>query len=100
MELIVDAVKHTVLFETNKISNLTRREFQLLWKLCQDPGRVYSREQLYEEVWNEKAKPEDRTIDVHIAQIRKKIDKLLIKSIKGVGYKINYDGHQVKLVSS
>lgn len=63
MELIVDEVKHTVLFKSNKVSNLTRREFQLLWKLCQDPGRVYSREQLFEEVWNEKAKPEERTID-------------------------------------
>lgn len=100
MELIVDAIKHNVFFESIKVSNLTRREFQLLWKLCQDPGRVYSREQLYEEIWNDKAKPNDRTIDVHIAQIRKKIDKDLIKSIKGVGYKVNIDGDEVKLISN
>jgi two-component system alkaline phosphatase synthesis response regulator PhoP len=98
MSLIVDSVRHTVTINQHQIKNLTRREFQILWYLCQDPGRVYTRDQIFQQVWNNSVKIHDRTVDVHIVQLRRKIDKTLIKSIKGVGYKINLDKEDVQLV--
>jgi len=98
MSLIVDSVRHTVTIDQTQIKNLTRREFQILWYLCQDPGRVYTREQIFQHVWGNTVKTHDRTVDVHIVQLRRKIDKTLIKSIKGVGYKINMEKEDVQLI--
>lgn len=98
MSLIVDSIRHTVTKDLRQIKNLTRREFQILWYLCQDPGRVYTREQIFHNIWGEKVKSFDRTVDVHIVQLRKKIDKDFIKSIKGVGYKINLEKEEVQLI--
>lgn len=98
MSLIVDSIRHTVTKDLNQVKNLTRREFQILWYLCQDPGRVYNREQIFNHVWGEKVKSHDRTVDVHIVQLRRKIDKSFIKSIKGVGYKINLEKEEVQLI--
>ncbi len=98
MSLIVDSVRHTVTIDQHQIKNLTRREFQILWYLCQDPGRVYTREQIFLQVWGNTVKTHDRTVDVHIVQLRRKIDKMLIKSIKGVGYKINLEKEDVQLI--
>jgi two-component system alkaline phosphatase synthesis response regulator PhoP len=98
MSLIVDSVRHTVTKDSNQIKDLTRREFQILWYLCQDPGRVYTREQIFHQIWGDQVKSHDRTVDVHIVQLRRKIDKSIIKSIKGVGYKINLEKEEVRLI--
>lgn len=100
MKLTIDSPRHLVIQNERIIKDLTRREFQILWQLCIDPGRVFTREQLFRIIWGEEPKIMDRTVDVHIVQIRKKIDKALIKSIKRVGYKVNLDKEQVSLIEN
>jgi DNA-binding response OmpR family regulator len=67
---------------------LTQREFDLLDYLLQRPGMVVSREELLESVWGFLAPGDTRTVEVHIAQLRKKLgDPGLIRTLRGVGYK-------------
>ncbi|MBK8297003.1 MAG: winged helix-turn-helix transcriptional regulator [Saprospiraceae bacterium] len=98
MKLIVDSTRHQVVKDEQIIQDLTRKEFQILSLLCKDPGRVYTREQIYKQIWDNPLVSNDRTVDVHIVQLRKKIDKSFIKSIKGVGYKIILETHDVNMI--
>ena len=67
---------------------LTQREFDLLDYLLQRPGMVVSRDELLESVWGFLAPGDTRTVEVHIAQLRKKLgDPGLIRTLRGVGYK-------------
>jgi len=67
---------------------LTTFEFDILEQLLRSAGRVLSRDALMETFYNRKATPFDRSIDMHISHLRKKIDngEALIKTIRGVGY--------------
>lgn len=72
--------------------NLTPNEFDLLYQLAASPGRVFSREQLIEAVMGIDFDGFDRTIDVHIKNLRKKIEEdtkapKYIKTVTGIGYK-------------
>ena len=72
--------------------DLTAVEFQLLKILAADPGRLYSRSQLMNQIYNDHRIVSDRTIDSHVKKLRKKIasispDEELIHSVYGVGYK-------------
>ena len=67
---------------------LTQREFDLLEYLVRHRGQVVSREQLLESVWGFHSPGETRTVEVHIAQLRKKLGRPeLIRTVRGVGYK-------------
>lgn len=67
---------------------LTQREFDLLEYLVRRTGRVVSRDELLEEVWGFVAPGETRTVEVHVAQLRKKLGiPSLIRTVRGVGYK-------------
>jgi DNA-binding response OmpR family regulator len=67
---------------------LTQREFDLLEYLLRHEGQVVGRDQLLESVWGFLAPGETRTVEVHVAQLRKKLGHPeLIKTIRGVGYK-------------
>jgi two-component system, OmpR family, response regulator len=67
---------------------LTQREFDLLEYLMRHAGQVVSRDTLLESVWGFIAPGETRTVEVHIAQLRKKLgDPGLIRTVRGVGYK-------------
>ena len=68
---------------------LPRKEFEILYFLANNPGRVYSRDALLKEVWGPDVYVVDRTVDVHIRKIREKLgdNADLIETIKGVGYK-------------
>ena len=67
---------------------LTTFEFDILEMLMRSAGRVLSRDRLMENFYNRKATPFDRSIDMHISHLRKKIEHgdTLIKTIRGVGY--------------
>ena len=71
----------------NKIIHLGPIEFRLLHYLCKNQGRVFSRDQLLDNVWGNDVYVEQRTVDVHIRKIREKIGQNFIRTIKGVGYK-------------
>ena len=68
---------------------LAKKEFELLKLLSSRPGKVFTREEIYNKVWGSDIIIGDRTIDVHIRKIREKLDDKLISTIKGVGYKLN-----------
>ena len=67
---------------------LTTFEFDILEMLMRSAGRVLSRDRLMENFYNRKATPFDRSIDMHISHLRKKLERgeTLIKTIRGVGY--------------
>lgn len=90
--LTIDIDSHSVILDDKEIS-LTQREFELLLKLAQNKNRVFSREQLLEEVWGWSFSGESRTVDVHIRYLREKLEQdatnpQLIKTVRGIGYKI------------
>ncbi|MBV9838351.1 MAG: response regulator transcription factor [Solirubrobacterales bacterium] len=67
---------------------LTQREFDLLEYLLRHAGQVVTRDQLLESVWGFLAAGETRTVEVHVAQVRKKLGHPeLIKTVRGLGYK-------------
>ncbi|HMB54575.1 MAG TPA: winged helix-turn-helix domain-containing protein, partial [Thermoanaerobaculia bacterium] len=68
---------------------LTGREFDLLAALLSHPGVVLSRDQLLEQVWGGEFAGGTRTVDVHVAQLRAKVDRPdLIQTVRGSGYKV------------
>jgi len=68
---------------------LPRKEFELLYFLASHPGKVFSREDLLNQVWGPDVYVVDRTVDVHVRKIREKIGSAYIETVKGVGYKLN-----------
>ncbi len=66
----------------------TAREFDLLWYLAEHSGLVLSRAQILEAVWGYDYFGETRTVDVHVRQLRKKIDQIPIETVWGVGYRL------------
>lgn len=73
--------------------NLSPTEFNILWLLCQNAGKVVSTEDIFEKVWGEKYLDSNNTVMVHIRRIREKLNEpprnpKFIKTVWGVGYKI------------
>lgn len=66
----------------------TAKEFDLLWYLAEHAGLVLSRSQILEAVWGYEYFGETRTVDVHIRQLRKKLDGIPIETVWGVGYRL------------
>ena len=66
----------------------TRREFDLLAHLASDPGRVYTRTQLLDQVWGDDFVGTERTVDQHIAQLRQRLGDDLIETLRGRGYRL------------
>ena len=68
--------------------NLTPKEYDLLVYLAADPGAVKGREQLMHDVWDENWWGSTKTLDVHIASLRKKLDPELIETVRAVGFRL------------
>jgi two-component system, OmpR family, response regulator ResD len=90
--IIINESARIVIYEDSPI-HLTQTEFDLLKELVQHKGKALSREQLVELVWGIDFMGDDRTIDSHIKNLREKlsasgIDKTLIKTVWGIGYKV------------
>ena len=77
----------------NKLKFFPRKEFQLLYFLASNPGKVMKRETILKEIWGNDVYVIDRTIDVHIRKVREKLDKHsgIIETIKGVGYRFKHN---------
>jgi len=93
-DLLLDTAKRTLKRRERKI-DLTTREFSLLEYLMRSPGRVFTRTQICEHVWNYNFDPGTNLVDVYIQRLRRKIDDdentKLIQTIRGTGYKIGRD---------
>jgi two-component system alkaline phosphatase synthesis response regulator PhoP len=95
MSIEIDIEKYIVLKDGERIE-LPLKEFELLYFLSVSPGKVYSRKQLYNSIWGGNSHSKERTVDVHISHLRKKIDKNLIRNIIGVGYKLSIETINIK----
>jgi len=84
--LTIDRLSYKVVLNDNELS-LPRKEFNLLFLLASSPGKVFKREEILESVWGKDVFVGDRTIDVHIRKLRRKIGDSYFKTVKGVGYK-------------
>lgn len=88
--LKIEYDKKRVLVENGEIS-LTRKEYEILVLLAKSPGKIYSREDILQLVWKEESYVLERTVDVHIARLRKKIGTYgdLIVNRSGYGYSMH-----------
>lgn len=102
--LTIDPVRREVKLN-DEIVPLTALEFDLLHFLASHPGRVWRRAELIQEVWDYEYVGDQRVVDVHIGQIRKKIEidtsqPALIQTVRGVGYKFEVPAPTVTEVAS
>ncbi len=88
--LIINVEKYMVIRDGVEIT-LPRKEFELLKLLTTRPGKVFKREEILYKVWGDDVVVNDRTIDVHIRKLREKLNLTEIKTIKGIGYKIEFE---------
>jgi two-component system alkaline phosphatase synthesis response regulator PhoP len=83
--LLIDRERYKV-FIAGEERSLPKKEFELLYLLASNPGKVFNRDKIMEKVWGTSVVVGDRTIDVHIRKLREKLGESFFKTIKGVGY--------------
>ncbi|HJN05509.1 MAG TPA: response regulator transcription factor [Bacteroidales bacterium] len=86
--LKIDREKFVVIKNSEEII-LPNKEFKMVFLLASAPDKVFSRDEIFKNVWGTEVIVGDRTIDVHIRKIREKIGLEYIRTVKGVGYKFN-----------
>jgi two-component system alkaline phosphatase synthesis response regulator PhoP len=83
---------HTLENEGRSVT-LTALEFRLLWYLAENVGKLLTRAQILERVWNDVSGVPTRVVDVHVAALRKKLNEvaatLAISSVRGIGYRLD-----------
>ncbi|PKM95433.1 MAG: DNA-binding response regulator [Firmicutes bacterium HGW-Firmicutes-1] len=92
-DIMINKSTHEVVIG-DKVVELPLKEFELLYLLAKNKGRVFDREYLLEKIWGYDYFGETRTVDVHIRNIRKKIEvddsnPIYIKTVRGIGYKFS-----------
>ena len=85
---VIDSGRRQITTPAGEVVRPTAREFDLLWYLASHRGLVLSRNQILEAVWGYDYFGETRTVDVHVRQLRKKLDGIPIETVWGVGYRI------------
>ncbi|MDP2388417.1 MAG: response regulator transcription factor [Bacteroidota bacterium] len=83
--VIIDKESYRIIKDNVSLS-LPRKEFEMLNLLFSNPNKVFSRKEIAEEIWNDENVSKQRTIDIHIRNIRKTLGYEIVKTIKGVGY--------------
>jgi two-component system response regulator RegX3 len=91
-DVSIDLARHLVTVRGEPV-NLTRSEFQVLRLLAERPGQVFSRLEIMEELWQSEFSGDVRACDVHISNLRQKIerdpqDPELVMTVRGIGYKL------------
>lgn len=84
--LEIDKKRHLIFLKGNAIE-LAKKEFELFYLLASQPGKVFLRQEILDKIWGSDIIVGNRTIDVHVRKIRKKLDEDYIQTIKGIGYK-------------
>lgn len=85
-DLVIDREAYLV-FKSGQKVVLAKKEFELLYLLASKPGKVYTREVILKNIWEDSVIVTNRTIDVHIRKLREKLGEEYISTVKGVGYK-------------
>jgi two-component system phosphate regulon response regulator PhoB len=93
-DLVLDREQHRV-YRRGRPLHIGPTEYRLLEFLMRAPGRVFSREQLLDNVWGNTVYVDERTVDVHVGRLRKSINAGrhpdLIRTVRGAGYAIAYE---------
>ena len=87
LNIVLDPASHTVT-KDGEVLPFSRREFSLLHKLLENVGHVLSREQLTQSIYGWDEDVDSNALEVHIHNLRKKLDSKCIRTIRGVGYMI------------
>ncbi|HWZ21489.1 MAG TPA: response regulator transcription factor [Cytophagaceae bacterium] len=85
-DLTIDRQSYTVSVAGTKVV-LAKKEFELLYFLCQHPNKIFNRDDILKRVWGTDVYVVSRTVDVHIRKIREKVGEHYITTVKGIGYK-------------
>ncbi|TWI98130.1 two-component system alkaline phosphatase synthesis response regulator PhoP [Mucilaginibacter frigoritolerans] len=85
-DLVIDREAYLVYQRGVKVV-LAKKEFELLYLLASKPGKVYTREVILKNIWEDSVVVTNRTIDVHIRKLREKLGDDCVATVKGVGYK-------------
>ena len=85
-DLVIDREAYLVYQKGIKVV-LAKKEFELLYLLASKPGKVYTREVILKNIWEDSVVVTNRTIDVHIRKLREKLGDDCVATVKGVGYK-------------
>ena len=85
-DLVIDREKYIVSIKDKELI-LPKKEFELLLLISSKPDKVFTRDEIFSQVWGDDVIVGDRTIDVHIRKLREKIGDKHIITVKGVGYK-------------
>ncbi len=88
-DLVIDKQK-VLVFKQGAPIELPRKEFEILWLLASKPGRVFTREEIFDRIWGADVIVGNRTIDVHIRKLRERLGEEYIKTMKGIGYKFDF----------
>ncbi len=90
-ELELNFLRRELMIDNSQIT-LTRKEFEILNFLMKNPGRVFSREEILKTIWEDDIIVTDRTVDVHITRLRKKMKEYgkYLKNKAGYGYCFDY----------
>lgn len=91
-QLVIDREKYSVMLKGKHIV-LPKKEFEILAYLASNPGKVFHRDKILNDVWGSDVYVVERTIDVHVRKIREKLGSYadMIETIKGVGYRFKDD---------
>jgi two-component system alkaline phosphatase synthesis response regulator PhoP len=85
MQIVVDKY---IVRKGDKTIRLSRKEFHLLCLFANNPHRVFTLKEIFSRIWGKDSPAMDRTVNVHISRLRKKLDRELIVSSGGSGYRL------------
>ncbi|MFD1733285.1 winged helix-turn-helix domain-containing protein [Deinococcus malanensis] len=87
--MVLQPERRQVLFQGRALP-FTPKEFEIMWVMAQEPGKVFRREELTELVWGEELPEGSNVIDVHVSNIRTKLRDLggygVMRTVRGYGY--------------
>jgi len=90
-DLRIDLGRREITFK-GELKEFTKMEFDFLVLLAESPNRAFSREEILNKVWGYENYPSTRTVDTHVLQIRQKLYDELIETVRGVGYRLRFNG--------
>lgn len=85
-DLKIDRSRYLIIGKNGEEIGMPRKEFELLSLLMSNPKKVFIRSEILSKIWNARNGQKNRTIDVHIRRLRKKLGNKYIKTVKGIGY--------------
>jgi len=96
VNLIIDKEKHLIFLNGNEY-DIPLKEFDVLNLLANTPGKFYTRKEIFEKIWGANSSSDEKTVDVHISFIRKKLGNHIIRTKRRIGYCIRVN--DIKIIS-